>query len=362
MPLRFAATTQVPHHSAGVEFIETDARYIAANESSACRAEGGLVDFTEALRSRIESMSPDELAATEVRRRSREAERGDGLTLDGLWEPASGDAAVTKAVTIRVETGTPGTPDILRIDQGTAFHESVLLSPPAYRLIAGGIEADGAVSNDRYTVLPGGPGSDTVSLGRAELAAIVAGERPVEMARSRRLVALEQRPPAIHLPVAERIAQFAEKWTAEIVNARVDAVVSKVASRAVMLLTGRDHVALWVRRDDLIVGPDRILGSSLAAAIVRPDGARSRPTVLVPGSNAATGDAFLKNSFGSGPERTLILDVAQIRKLVAAMQSEDAREAAVLLFDRLVHRSAAIGRERLARGKTSALRDSAAQS
>lgn len=182
----------------------------------------------------------------------------------------------------------------------------------------------------------------------------------MEMARSYRLVALERRPPTIHLPIAERIALFEDRSIAEGVNLRIDAIALKVASRAVMLLTGRDHVALWVRKDDLLVGPDRIMGSPLAAAIVRPEGGGSRQHVLVPGSAAAAGDAFIKNSFGSGAERSLILDLAQIRKIIAAT-SEEARETALMLFEKLVDRSAAIGRERLSRGKAGALRAYAAQ-
>lgn len=176
------------------------------------------------------------------------------------------------------------------------------------------------------------------------------------MGRARRLVALEQRPPASHLSGPDRIALFQEKWTADTVNLRLDSIVSKVSSRAVMLLTGRDHVALWVRKEDLTAGPDRVLGSPLAAAIVRPESTRARHDILVPGSSAAAGDAYLKNSFGSGPERTLILDVAQVRKIVAVMPLEETREAALLLFERLVDRSAALGRERCTRTKTGVLR------
>ncbi|WP_158806754.1 hypothetical protein [Beijerinckia sp. L45] len=306
-------------------------------------------------------MSADELAATEVRRLSREADRTATVTLGALWEPASGDAAaVTKEVTVQIDAGTPGTPDILRIDQGPSFHESIILTLSVYRLIAGGTDAEGDPQSERFVVNPGGAGHNKVSVDRAELGAVLARNRPIEMARSRRLVALEQRAPALHFSPADRLAHFEEKWVAETVNVRIDGIVSKVASRAVMLLTGRDHVALWVRKDDLTVGPGRILGSVLAVAIVRPDKVRSRHDVLVPGSLVVASDAYLKNSFGEGPERTLILDVAQIRKIVATIAREEGREAALALFERLVDRSAAIRRERGLRGKTGALRACAA--
>jgi hypothetical protein len=315
-----------------------------------------LVDFSEALKARIDSMSADELAATEVRRLLREAERTAVLTLDALWEQSSGGKTVevTRPVTVQVDAGAPGAPDILRIDQGTTFHESIVLAPPVYRAIAGGDAGD--APSRRFVVNPGSLGHDKVSVDRVALAEIVFRKRPLEMARSRRLVALEQHLPTSHFSVAERIAHFEEKWIAEIVNLQIDAVLASVPSRAVMVLTGRDQVALWVRREDVSIGPNRILGSAFAAAIVRPGATRTRDDVLVPKSGVAAGDSYLRNSFGSGPERTLILDVAQIRKMIVGMAQQETRDAALTLFERLIDRSAVVGRERATRGKPSVLR------
>jgi hypothetical protein len=319
-----------------------------------------LVDFSEALKARINSMSADELAATEVRRLVREAERTAVVTLDALWEPSSGGATakVTKAVTVQVDAGAPGAPDILRIDQGATFHESIVLGPRVYSAIAGGGTAD--TPSERFVINPGILGHDKVSVDRAALAEILLRKRPLEMARSLRLLALEQRPPASRFSAAERIAHFEEKWIAETVNLRIDAVLAKVPSRAVMLLTGRDQVALWVREEDMSIGPDRIPGSAFATAIVRPDTRRTRHDVLVPASGVAAGNSYVRNSFGSGPERTLILDVAQIRKMIIGMAQQEAREAALTLFERVIARSAVLGRERVTRGKMSTLRINAA--
>ena len=318
-----------------------------------------MVDFSDALKAKIGAMSAEELAATEVRRLARNAELMAALTLDSLWEPLGSDSPVptTKALTVQVYAGVPGSPDILRLDEGTTFHETILLGLPVYRLLAGGGDGGGS---ERFVVKPGGNGYDRVSVDRAELAAIMMRERPDDMVRAARLVALEQRSP-VSQSATERVAHFEARWIAETVNTRIDAIVAKLSSRAVMLLAGRDHAALWVRKEDLMVGPGRILASPFAAAIVRPETHQARFDVLVPGSGAAGADAYLKNSFGSGPERSLILDVAQVRKTVAAMDSEEARGAALAFFEGLVDRSAAIGRERRSRRTTGLVRARAAQ-
>ena len=332
------------------------AEIVSSRFKTSQNVEDFLVDFSEALKARIDSMSADELAATEVRRLFREAERAAVATLDALWEQSSGGntVAMTKAVTVQVDAGAAGAPDILRIDQGATFHESIVLGLSVYRTIAGG-SAGGALS-ERFVITPGSLGRDKVSVDRAALAAIMRRKRPVEMARSCRLVAVEQHPHASRFSAAERIAQFEEKWVAETVNLQIDAVLAMVPSRAVMLLTGRDQVALWVRMEDVAIGPDRLLGSAFAAAIVRPGAPRTRHDVSVPESDVAAGNSYHRNSFGSGPERTLILDVAQIRKMIGGMARQEAREAALSHFARVIARSAVVGRERVTRGKMSVVR------
>ena len=307
-----------------------------------------MVDFSEALKARIESMSPDELAATEVRRLTREAGRRGLDVLDALWEPMAG-AATTREVTIRIDPAVaPQTAATLKVSQGSTFHETILLVPAAYRLIAGGA-ADSATMKPmpaRFVVSTGAAGYDTVSVDRAALAAIVARHRSIEMARARRLVGAEKPGASPSREALDRqILVFEAHWTAETISARIDAAVTRNASRVMLLMAGKDHVALWVRKDDLGSGPGRILGSPLAAAIVRPE--RRKPQRELPPAFERSA-VYLGNTFGAGPERRLVLDVGRLRKMIPRLPKAE-QEQALGLFDRLLDRCAAIGKDRATR-------------
>jgi hypothetical protein len=313
-----------------------------------------LVDFTDAIKERIGSMSADELVATETRRLSREADQGNLTGIESLWEPAAGSSIppATKTVTVRVDTAPNGSHDILRVSHDSGFHESVILTATNLRALAGG-DSPGPAP-DRFIVKPSTPSQGAVSVDLATLAEIIGRARPLEMARVRRMLAAERIDPAQNrLPVEARIQHFAARWQAEAIALRINKAIATVSSRAILLLAGRDHVALWVRKEDLAVGPGRLLGSALAPAIVRSGGIETKAVGSV--------DHYIENSYGSGPERSLVLDVARLRKVIGALAQDSERDAAFAILDHLIKRSGAIRRERATRGKPAVLRMYAAQ-
>jgi hypothetical protein len=308
-----------------------------------------VVDFSEAIKERVGAMSSEELAATEAKRRSRETETVNLATLPARWEPASGDAGstTTKSVAVKVDP-TPGPEDVLRFSEGSAFQESIILNSDVYRVLAGGAieRAGGAGEADRFVIHAGAAGYDRVCVDRGMLAALVASERPVEMARARRLVAMERRTRAT-TPSSdeEKIAAFARLWEADKLRAAVDTALAKVPSRTMLLLVGKDQVALWVRKEELVVGPEGVLASPLAEALVRPPVLALRPTLFVQGDGATFRDRdarFVQSTFGSGPTRGLVLDAAKLRDVIVALEPEP-RQAALALLDRLIARSAELG-------------------
>jgi hypothetical protein len=317
-----------------------------------------VADFTETIQEHLGSMSQDQLAATEARRISREAEPKDRLSLSALWESAPGRPAkdrVTKHVNLEIEPPpAAGGGGILRIFEGQAFKETILLTPAVYRLIAGGQDpaAAGRDLSGRFILKAGGNGSDCVSVERAALASIMLTIRPVEMARACRLAAAEPRGPAKSAaPANQLIALFTQRWEVDITHAAVDEAVAKVPSRILHLIAGKDLVSLTIRKEELTVGENGVFKSPLAAAIVRPPEHPLPSAIIVAGDADAYRDRdapFLQNTFGTGSVRRLVLDVAKLRDAIATLTPE-AREASLMLLDRLVQRAAELNREQAPR-------------
>ena len=303
-------------------------------------------------------MSQDELAATEARRISREAEPKERLTLPALWESAPGGPPkdpVTKQVHLEIEPSPAGKGDgILRIFEGQAFEETILLTPAVYRLVAGG--RDPAAANTdlsgRFVLKAGGNGLDRVSVERETLASIMRTVCPVEMARAFRLVATEPRGPAKSAALANQLVTlFTQRWEIDIIHAAVDAAVARVPSRILHLIAGKDLVSLTVRKEELTVGESGVFRSPLATAIVRPPEPQRPSSLIVAGDAEVYRDRdapFLQNTFGTGPVRRLVLDVAKLRDAVTALTAE-AREASLNLLGLLVQRAAELNLEQARR-------------
>jgi len=310
-----------------------------------------VVDFSEAIRERVGAMSSEELAATEAKRRSRETETVGLATLPARWTPSSNEAgaATTRGVAEKVDP-TPGSDDVLRFSEGSSFQESIILTPDIYRAIASkdGDRGDRPDEAERFVIHPGGVGTDRVCVERAALASLLDRERPVDMARARRLAIQARRQrPKTPLSEEERTAAFARLWETDKLQAAIDATLAKVPSRTMLLLVGKDRVAFWVRKEDLIIGPEGVLASPLATAIVRPPPLALRPTIFVQGDSALFRDRdarFIQNTFGSGPIRGLVLDAAKLRDTITTLEP-DARQATLALLDRLIARSADLGAE-----------------
>lgn len=293
----------------------------------------------------------EELGGTEIRNRSREAASGVQSELDAVWEPTDGGAATIQVVSAQVMRAAAGTSDTLAISHGQAFRETLILTPPVYRLLAGGHpdegERTGALAQ-RFTINPGGAGSDAVSTAREALASLVAVERPQEMARARRLVALEHnQPKTLRLPLHKRIALFEQRWSAEAINARIDAAVSIVASRTILLMTGRDQVALWVRKD--LAEDCRLLTPALSTAVLNAPARQVGFDPLITLMQVENDGSPFSRSHGRGQERELLVDLTRFRKAVAAMEAEADRNAALLALEDIAARSGMIARQRQVR-------------
>ncbi len=320
-----------------------------------------LVDFSEALKARIKTMSPTDLAAAEAGHRPEVG--GELSQLEGVWEPIGGGAQppVTKPLTVRFEAATIPSRDTLTVLQGSTWQEAIVLTPLTYRLLAGGQgedEARPSALNERFVIVSDA-GGERISTDRVALAAFVAQTRPAEMDRAARLHDRER----LHLPTArlalsKRLRLFADRWTAEDLDLRVDAAVSRAPSRTVLLMTGRDHVALWVRPADL-AGVARILEPDLAAAILRPAGAAAaQPHPMIqPSASPLEADLFGAVGHGSGPERVLLIDLKYFRKSIVGMPTDAQRDAALVALENMVSRSAVVGDERNARLRRGAARE-----
>ena len=311
-----------------------------------------MVDFTKAVKARIDRMSPDELAATEARRLSREAKQGRQVALVALCEsPAGGGPAQTSEVTLCIDHPVaPGMAEILRVSRRSSFYESVVLTPPAYRLIAGGIAdvADArAGTPERFTLGSGGHGVDRLTVDRAALFAMMEQERPVEAARARRLLDLEAQGPT-RRSLAERVQTFEAQWRVEVLQRSIEGTVSKVSSRTLYLMAGRNRVVLWTRKSDFRAMPG-ILQSAMAAAVVRSRHRPARPIMTGQAALAEDAVAYLQNTFGTGPERRLVLDLAVLGNTLAALPSVEEQEAALALLRQLAERHLIIARQRRTR-------------
>lgn len=298
-------------------------------------------------------MSQDELAATEARRISREAGPDERLRLSALWESAPDAPAkdpVTKYVNLEIEPSPAAKGDgILRIFEGQAFEETILLTPAVYRLVAGGQDptATGKDLSGRFVLKAGGNGLGRVSVEREALASIMQAVCPIEMERAFRLVATEPRGPAKSTALPNLVTLFTQRWELDMIHAAVDDAVAKVPSRMLHLIAGKDLVSLAVRKEELIVGENGVFRSPLAAAIVRPPELPRCSTLIVAGDADMYRDRdapFLQNTFGTGPVRSLVLDMAKLRDAMAALTPE-ARQAALDLLDLLVQRAAELNRE-----------------
>ncbi|MGD0634235.1 MAG: hypothetical protein ABSA13_08160 [Beijerinckiaceae bacterium] len=317
-----------------------------------------MADFTATIQEHLGSMSQDEIAATEARRISREAEPKERLSLSALWESAPGAPAkdpVTKHVNLEIEPpSVAGGGGILRIFEGQAFKETILLTPAVYRLIAGGQDptAAGKDLSGRFVLKAGGNGLDRVSVESGALASIMRTVSPVEMARAFRLVAMEPRGPVKSAALTNQlITLFTQRWEVDMIHTAVDEAVAKVPSRILHLIAGKDLVSLTIRKEELTVGENGVFKSPLAAAIVRPPAPPPPSAIIVAGDAGTYRDRdapFLQNTFGTGPVRRLVLDVAKLRDAIAALTPE-AQDASLMLLDRLVQRAAELNKEQAPR-------------
>ncbi len=312
------------------------------------RREGVLVDFSEALKARIKNMSSVELTAIETRRRTREGGETDRNEIEAFWastaDDGAGAAAASKMVTVRLDPGAAGARDALTFSHDPSWRETILLTPAVYRLLAGGQldDADGAATpRERFILGADGPTSETVSASREAVAQIVGQERPRDMIRARRLFDLERlKPASLRLPVERRVALFAERWVAEDIKGRIDAAVAGVSSRAMLLMTGRDQVALWIRPGDLVQNASRFLQADLAPSILLPKATpRKEPST-------AEHDAYAAVGHGTGPERVLLVDLARFRKTVCLMDRDEDRDIALEALRDMTLRDAVIAQER----------------
>ena len=307
-----------------------------------------MVDLTEALKARIRGMSPEKLRA-EVRRGSS-VSPVQAVELEAVWETAEeGAAASSRTITVRLDDASQaGSDDTMVLTQGSSFRETIILDPSTYRLLAGGRSEDGKnaqVPTDCFIITSGKPGVGQVSTERGALLAHVESERPLQVARARRLLDLERSEPAtLRLAAAERVALFAARWKAEALEARINDAVAYAPSRAMLLMAQRDHVALRLRREDL--EGSRLLHPELAEAILLPKSAPAAAHPLVASAPDCQGvDPYRSSTHGSGPERMLLLDLSRFRKAVQTLASEDEQNAAVTTLAEMVGRSALLTQE-----------------
>ena len=291
-------------------------------------------------------MSPEDIQAAELRRQAREVTGPEQHGLEAAWEDAAGGGGPgdSRPVTVRIEDGGPDTGDALVVAQGSTFQERILLTPAVYRLLAGGRDDPSPALADRFVIAPGKPGFEKVTTARTPMAARVAQDRPVEMARAHRLVDRERSKPAtLRLSVERRLALFVEGWTAEDVDLRVDAAVANVQSRAMLLMARRDQVALRVREDDVIEGGLPLLEPNLAVAILKPHPAAGRVDPTIPGAATRRKPTFFQTvTHGSGLDRLLLLDLARVRKVLCALPTEEARTGVLHALGMMVDRSRAL--------------------
>ncbi len=321
-----------------------------------------LASLSEALATRVKGMSAVQMPATGPGRQHKDAE-SEHSQIDGLWEQVGVEdqPAVTKPLTVRFEVAQSA--DTMTILSGTTFKEAFVLTPLIYRLLAGGHGEEGERSPtlaQRFTVISGKPGTERISTDRAVLAALVSKNRPVEMERAGRLLDRERLHPAtLRLGVGKRAVLFADRWATEKFDRRLDAAVSRASSRTVLLMTGRDHVALWIRQGDLVEGTSRILEPDLAAAILKPPApvaTRPHPMLARPAGHQDS-DIIRTIGHGSGPERVLLIDLGHFRKVVSGMPTEVHRDAALAALDEMVSRSVLIGEQRIVRFQTVTTRE-----
>ena len=292
-------------------------------------------------------MSASELEAG-AHRRSKDIQTVDGVQLEALWEQTTGErTATTHPLTMQVNKGVNSSLDTMTLSQGSTFSETIALNPVVYRLLAGG-HGEGAERTEtlaeRFVLSSGQPGFEKVSVDRHALVQRIELERPVEMARAHRLLALERLKPAtLRLPVSKRTALFVERWKVEDIDSRIDATVRAVPSRALLLMAGRDQVALWLGREKL-TADSRLLQPDLAGSILRPvASAVAVSPVVTAKAQAQEVDLYLSISHRSGSERVLLVDLTQFRKAVQMLEAEEDRSSAIAALGEMVSRSAVLG-------------------
>lgn len=291
--------------------------------------------------------------------------------LSALRVRAGGAGASLERVAVAVMPGSPGT----LVLEADGWSRGLELVPSFYGDVVAGSPASGdprlaSTAEGRVSVKPWGAEDPhalfvvrddedgVTSLSRSELSDFLARERPVEIERAMRLAREAAADPRISaLSPGERADEFERRWEADAIASRVDLALLHAPDRIRREAGSRELVTLWVRRDDLGAAQGRgLVASPLAHAVDQPEYRMGREGPEPTGRVLAgrEGVLHLEETFGPGSERKVHLDVGRLADVVGLMGSPEGREAVLAMIGRLSSRSASIGEERSATGRSKA--------